>query len=185
MRRLVSLMSMTLVLWSGGSWGFGAFAVHPDPAPWAPPAVGREAPPLVLSTLGGGNWSLAAARGHAIWLIFLTSWCTWCGAQARWVADAASRVPKPLTIVLIDEGESRRRAEYGLQTAKAWSAPFPVLLDRQRVAARGYGVQAYPTSYFISADGRIRGVYLGPILSWRQLGPYLHRAGWSIGHPSN
>ena len=175
MRRLVGLISGMLVLWAGGS---SAFAVHPDPPPWVPLATGNKAPRFVLTTLTGGSWSLAAAHGHVIWLIFLTSWCSWCGAQARWLAYAGPNTPQPPTTVLVDEGESRRRMEYGLETAHAWPAAVPIVLDQQGEVARRYGVQAYPTSYFIAANGTIRGVYLGPILRWRLLTPYLHRAGW-------
>jgi peroxiredoxin len=50
---------------------------------------------------------------------------------------------------------------------------YPVLLDTTGTVAGNYGVQDFPTSVFITAQGRVAGVYTGAFASRALMDPYL------------
>ncbi|HTN52840.1 MAG TPA: TlpA disulfide reductase family protein, partial [Anaeromyxobacter sp.] len=47
--------------------------------------------------------------------------------------------------------------------AAAREVPYPVLLDKDAVALDRWGVEGYPTTFLVDADGKIRRVFHGPV----------------------
>lgn len=144
---------------------------HPDPAPWWPLQASQTAPGFRLEATSLHLWTLT--RGQAVWLSFGASWCPWCARQERLMVKTARKY-SDVTVVEVDE---ERRISKAQRWRDGFGANLPLsfhmLLDPNFKVARRYGVQAYPTSFFIGPSGRIRAVYLGALTTRRALLPYL------------
>ena len=117
---------------------------------------------LTLKDLNGQPISLAALRGHAVWVNFWTSWCPPCQVETPVLReiDAAYR-SKGLVIVGISVQESNTQdvatyaAKYGLT--------YPIGADLTGAIFRLYRANALPTHVFIRPDGVIRDVVVNPL----------------------
>ena len=115
-------------------------------------------PALSLRSLDGQPVSLEALRGKPVLLAFWAPWCGVCSAQSdnlarvrRWVGDRAQVVS--VAAAYGDEAEVRRHvAEKGID--------YPVWLGGE-AAAPAFHVEAYPTIYFLDAQGRVKGSVAG------------------------
>jgi cytochrome c biogenesis protein CcmG/thiol:disulfide interchange protein DsbE len=123
------------------------------------PLHSGPAPAFTLSGLDGETVSLAALRGRPVVVNFWGSWCLQCRDELPLLAEAARRHPKVafVGVVFRDKPEDARR------TAGKAGAAFPILLDPQETAARAYGVQSAPVTFFITPDGTIAGDLIGPV----------------------
>ncbi len=121
-------------------------------APWtaaAPPA-------LQLDTLAGGRLDLATeARGGGIVLVhFFATWCEPCRDELVALDALAAGFPSgAIRIVAVDVGEVDVRVRRFFASVPVG---FPVLLDRDRAAAKAWGVRALPTTFVLDAAGRPR-----------------------------
>ena len=113
---------------------------------------GAEAPGLELRALNGDSVSLADFRGKRVLVHF---WATWCGVCTQEVGalnatfDALSDDEALVTVVADGDNEAAVRkfvAERGVR--------YPVLLGNDD-AVRAFQVSAFPTNYYVTADGRI------------------------------
>lgn len=130
----------------------------------APPAAGDErrgilvgqlAPQFELQTLAAADRTLTLddLLGKPTVMSFWTTWCPYCLRQTPvLVAGAGRYAGRGVQFVGIDVSEKVEAvAAYADQHAIA----YPVLLDTDGQAAGAYGVDGYPTTYFLDADGRI------------------------------
>ena len=124
---------------------------------------GGPAPPFELRDLDGNVVSLQALRGKTVALHF---WATWCGVcrQELGTLNATHdglRRDEALYAVVADSEDPQavRRfvAEHGIR--------YPVLLGTEETL-RAYRVSAFPTNYFIGADGSIRDATRGMTTRW-------------------
>jgi cytochrome c biogenesis protein CcmG/thiol:disulfide interchange protein DsbE len=117
---------------------------------------------MTLTDLQGRPVSLAALRGHAVWINFWTSWCPPCQVETPVLreVDAAYR-SKGLVIIGVSVQESNTQdvaayaARYGLT--------YPIAADLTGAFFRLYRANALPTHVFIRPDGVIRDVIEGPL----------------------
>jgi thiol-disulfide isomerase/thioredoxin len=101
------------------------------------------APSIVSSTLDGRPFSLASYRGKPALVHFWATWCGVCRAEEPTIATSSgSRVEI-----------SKALAERGLT--------MPVVSDPEGSLAADWGVGAFPTSFILGPDGRIRFVEVG------------------------
>lgn len=132
------------------------------------PGGGEPAPPLALRTLQGQPQPLAALRGTPV---VLTVWAPWCGV-CKLESSALSQLQRLV-------GDSARVV--GVATAYSSEAQvhrflrehdvdYPVLLG-DADTLRALKVESFPTTFFLSADGRIERAAVGytslPGLLWR------------------
>ena len=122
----------------------------------------EQAPALELPKLGGGGkGSLTHYRGDVVVLNFWASWCEPCREESpllqRWHKRMAGRGGTVLGVDVLDvTGDAQDFIdEYGLT--------YPMLKDKAGDALEGFGVVAYPETFVIDRDGRIRAVRRGPI----------------------
>ena len=113
-----------------------------------------QAPQLQGTLVTGAPASLAALRGRPVLVHFWATWCSVCNAERGNIAAIARDYP--VLGVAEDSG--------GAEAVRAWmqrqGVSFPTVVDSGALA-REYGVRAFPTSFVIGKDGRIRFVETG------------------------
>jgi thiol-disulfide isomerase/thioredoxin len=134
-------------------------------------ALGQLAPELAglhdgkavaLTDLDGNPVSLAALRGRPVWVNFWASWCPPCQQETPVLRDvyrAHTADGLALVAVSVQEASPDEVRHY----AETYDLPYTIAFDGTSDvfhAWRGYGL---PTSYFIDAEGIIRGVHYGPL----------------------
>jgi len=119
------------------------------------PYTGSLTPPSFSRVdLDGKRHTLDDYRGEVVLLNFWASWCPPCihemPSMARLQRQFANR---PFHILAVNLGQSRAEVEQFLETTPV---NFPIFLDETKVEPTRWQVFAFPTSYLIDAEGRIR-----------------------------
>lgn len=130
-----------------------------------------EAPPFTFTTFEGETISLAALKGQGVVLNFWASWCDPCREEAA-LLERTWRREQDNGIVFIGLDYLDQEP-----AAKAYLAEYDISYpngpDLQSDAARRYGIDGVPETFFIDPDGNITDVVVGPIVSQAQLDGYL------------
>lgn len=114
------------------------------------PATG-PAPPLVLDRLDGAPFALDEAPRAPVLVHFFATWCPPCIPEMTALDRlAARRAGGPPTIVVVSVAEVDAAVRRFLG---AHPASLTVLMDRDRAAARRWGVSSLPTTVLLDADG--------------------------------
>jgi thiol-disulfide isomerase/thioredoxin len=114
-----------------------------------------ELPALTLAALDGAPAALPSLREPTV-VAFFAPWCGVCKLTAqnlRWAAGAGANV---VSIATAYDDEAAVRAY-----VDEHRPPGRVLLDPSGAAAEAFGVQAFPTFYFVGRDGRVEGSTVG------------------------
>lgn len=106
----------------------------------------RPAPPLALVQLDGRSVDGAGANGAVI-VHFFATWCEPCRTELPALSRFAARHPH-IPVLLVDVAEPEARLRRFLAET---DVPGPVLLDRDRAAARAWGVSLLPASFVVTA----------------------------------
>jgi len=121
---------------------------------------GSRIPACRLTSMDGSHpLDLGELRGTVLYVDFWASWCTPC-AKAFPFMNQLDRELKHqgLRVVAVNLDEERSDAEKFLARH---SANFTVVTDRKFQCAKGFDVQAMPSSYLVDRAGIIRHVHLG------------------------
>ncbi len=120
--------------------------------------AGGEKPSASFRTLDGHLVALESLRGRPLALAFWAPWCGVCAAQSdnlsrtlRWVEPRAQVVS-----VASSFGDVAEVRAY----MKEHRVEYPVLLGDE-ATVRAFHVEAYPTVYFLDAEGRVTGSVAG------------------------
>ncbi|MGH2427314.1 MAG: DsbE family thiol:disulfide interchange protein [Candidatus Limnocylindria bacterium] len=159
MRRLRWLLVPVLVVPVG--WllfqGFGR-----DPREIASPLIGKPAPAFSLATLDGETLTDDDLRGRPYMLNFWASWCIpACVDEHPVLLTAQDRYGDELTLVgiLYQDDPTDARGFLSRYGDGGWAN---VIDDGGRLAI-DYGVTGPPETYFIDANGIVRGKHFGPM----------------------
>lgn len=118
---------------------------------------------LKLKGLDGNTVSLADYRGKVVLLNFWATWCPPCVKEIPSLNRLQQRLSgRPFAVVSVDVGEG---AEQVAAFLKKVPAEYPVLLDIDGVTVPDWDLRAFPTSYVIDREGRLRYGYYGG-LEW-------------------
>jgi thiol-disulfide isomerase/thioredoxin len=117
-----------------------------------------KAPSLALPTLAGGVFSDRALLGSPSVLVFWAPWCGVCRFESQNVSWLRALVGERAHVISIaSQYEQRSEVETFVREREV---DYPVLLGG-RAASRRYGVRAYPTFFFLNAEGQIKHAAVG------------------------
>ena len=123
--------------------------------------VGASAPDFNLDTLDG-KVRLSELRGRVVVVNFWATWCVPCREEMPALQTlSASRGASEVMVLGVNATnlDSRNGAT---EFARNLGIAFPVAFDAKGDAARLYGVQGLPATFFIDREGVVRARSLGP-----------------------
>jgi cytochrome c biogenesis protein CcmG, thiol:disulfide interchange protein DsbE len=119
------------------------------PARW----TGRLAPDLELPTLDGGRFRLADDVGRRVIILnFFATWCGPCKAEMPELERYQREAGDAVRLIGVDAQEHVDLVRGFIQQMKT---TFPIVVDADGAVLRRYGVEAFPTTVVIGANGRI------------------------------
>ena len=121
--------------------------------------AGAPAPPLALPDLQGRPVDLASLKGRVVAVNFWASWCGPCQAEIPELAQVWTR-HRDRCFELLGVAEESGREDVA---AMAHSIPYPILLDAEATALRPWGVPAFPRTYLVDPEGKVRQVFSGAL----------------------
>ena len=138
-----------VLLWAGGGLLLSAWQERQMPLP-----------ALQVADLQGDRIDLQQFRGKPL---VLNLWATWCGPCRREmpVLATAQQAHDDVQFVFLNQGETLDEVQGFLAGERLMLGN--VLLDDDAAASTVLGVQAYPSTLFFDADGRLRELHLGEL----------------------
>jgi thiol-disulfide isomerase/thioredoxin len=119
---------------------------------------GGERPSAAFRTLDGATVTLASLRGRPVALTFWAPWCQVCAAQSGNLGRVAGWAGDRGRVVSVASAYGDVAEVRAYMTAHAVS--YPVLLGDDQTT-RAFRVEAFPTTYFLDAEGRVTGSVTG------------------------
>lgn len=116
---------------------------------------GNLAPDFKMPDLEKNIRQLSSYRGKIVMLHFWTDWCNACRKEFPLIQDLYVKIKqkKPnFELLAINVGQDERVSK---QFQTDFEITFPMLIDKRAISKELYQVKAFPTNYFINAEGRI------------------------------
>ncbi len=134
--------------------GWVAMAPSTVPSAYAAPDIGTPAPALVLTTLDGKPFDLAALRGKVVLVNYWATWCAPCRKEMPTLNAFYKRYRDAgLELIGISVDFQRDRAKV-VKAATALAYPVAVV---DQITDNGFGSQSgVPMTYVIGPDGVVR-----------------------------
>lgn len=117
-----------------------------------------DAPDFALLDEDGERVALADLEGRPVFLNFWATWCTFCKEEMPDMQRVQEAYGDDLVVIGVNAGDSVEDGEAFVRQA---GISYLRLYDRDLSVTDGYLVQAMPTSYFITADGKISDANFG------------------------
>ena len=115
-----------------------------------------KAPDFEAVGLDGNRLRLSALSGKPVVLNFWSSKCGPCRQEMPDFQEAYQEYGDQIHFVMVNSiGAFGETEESGRQYLEEQKYTFPACFDVDQEAVMAYGIQAFPTTYFIDADGYI------------------------------
>ena len=125
------------------------------------------APDFAFTTFEGESIQLADLRGQGIVLNFWASWCDPCREEATLLEETWQREKENGIVFLgLDYLDQEPAAKAYLDE---YRISYPNGPDLQSKAARDYGIKGVSETFFITAEGKIAYMVIGPIMNQAQM----------------
>jgi thiol-disulfide isomerase/thioredoxin len=106
-------------------------------------------PSFSLPNTAGTNVALESTRGHVVLIHFFATWCEPCREELPALNRLVARGNGSLKVLAVAVADADRSVQRFFETTPV---DFPVLLDRDRAAAKAWQVTALPTSFVLDAN---------------------------------
>lgn len=120
-------------------------------------AINNPAPDFKLTTLGGKEVQLSQFRGRPVLINFWATWCEPCLEEMQLIQNRFERHYPDLAVLAIEDGSSTQEVS---KIASRNKTTFLILMGNEEVISQ-YGVNAFPTTFLIDAEGIVRSAYIG------------------------
>jgi len=119
-------------------------------------------PPLDLAQLNGKILKLDSLKGQVVLVNFWATWCPPCVHEMPSMQRLATKFKgKPFTILGVNMAETHQEVETFLNTRV--EIDFPIVMDKDGKALKNWSVFAFPTSYVLDKQGKIRYALFGSV----------------------
>jgi len=154
-RRLVQPSIFLLVLALLALLAYGIIATGRGPL------SGGPAPDFTLTLFGGGQLALSELRGQVVVINFWASWCPPCRDEAL-VLERVGRSyhDRGVTFVGVDYMDTEPPARAYIEE---FGITYPNGPDLGTRIARDYHIKGVPETFFITPQGEIAEVFIGPL----------------------
>lgn len=118
------------------------------------PLLGRQAPNIAGTTVGGESYDLAEYRGQFVLVNFFATWCVPCIREHPELVNFASRhaaVGDAAVVSVVYDSTTTKVEEFFADNGGDW----PVVTDPDGRIALAYGVSGVPESYLVGPDGTV------------------------------
>jgi thiol-disulfide isomerase/thioredoxin len=120
-----------------------------------------DAPNFTANTLAGETITLNDYRGKVVMLNFWATWCPPCRAEMPSIQAAYDQYEdRGFVVLAINNSEP---ASQITPFANTLDLGFPIVLDTSARLQQIFGIQGYPTSIFINAEGNVYATHTGMI----------------------
>lgn len=121
----------------------------------------RPAPETPFADGDGNGMSLADFRGRVVLLNFWATWCAPCRVEMPAFEAAFQRHGgTDFTVLAVNNAESAAAVQAFRQEL---DLSFPLLVDLDGAVQYRYGIQLYPSTFLIDADGAIIARHFGAL----------------------
>ena len=127
----------------------------------AVPVAGFLAPDFTLNSLTGETFTLSKLRGRPVLINLWASWCGPCRAEMPAIQRVYDQYRDQGFVVLAVNATRQDSLQAAQAFVDEFGFTYPILLDVDGVVASLYQLRAFPSSYFVDADGIIQEVVLG------------------------
>ncbi len=123
-------------------------------------AKNSPAPEIDFKDLDNKTYTLEKYKGKVILLHFWTDFCQSCRAEfPRMQSTYKALEGEKFELLAVNVGQPKSASE---KFRKDFSVTFPMLIDEKAISKELYKVEAFPTNYFITPEGKI----LRKIVGW-------------------
>ncbi len=143
---------------AAGQYIWGPMVFPSGPLSSEAARVGFIAPDFELATLAGSKVKLSDLRGHPVMINFWATWCPPCTDEMPAIQARYARHAPDLRVLAVDAGEIPGTVRPFVSSN---GLTFDILLDDSGAVENLYNVTAYPTTFFVDAEGYIRSVKVG------------------------
>ena len=127
-----------------------------------PLAIGDRAYDFTLNDLDGNSYSLSELRGQPVIINFWATWCAPCRVEMPELQAAFEKYQEEGVVVLaVDNAEPADAVRHFFY--EEMDLTFTPLLDQEGTIAQLYGVQIFPSTFFVNPDGAVTAIHRGPM----------------------
>jgi len=132
----------------------GRLTPKAEPQVWT---AGKK-PPFALDSLSGESKNLKDQKGRVVLVHFFATWCEPCRDEMASLQRLSERASVGPLVLAVDVGEVEIRVQRFFEKLPV---NFSVLLDREKAAAKSWGIDQLPTTFLLDGTLTPRFVIVG------------------------
>lgn len=123
--------------------------------------IGSRAPYFDLPDVTGNHHAISDYNNQPLLIVFFTTWNQAAADQMKILDDyrAAQRSDQTLAKIIAIDTQEERSVVSSFMTRGGYR--IETLVDASGSTGEEYHIKSVPTTYFVDADGTVRGAYIG------------------------